>query len=379
MSYYLNNAGAGLMSRETINAIKSHLDKEVEYGAYQAAKSSKKQMDEFYLAAARAVNATSASEIAFTDSASRGWSLIVFGSQLNPGDKIVTLSSEFGTNLITLFDYAEKIGAECQVVKCSPNGDFDIDAIEKAVKDGANMIAMSHAVAHGSIINPVYDVGEIANKYNVTFLVDGCQALGQLPVDVQKMNCDAYVTTGRKWIRGPRGTGFIYVRSRSKLRSPQLDLAGADLVLGADQRVLGLKVRDDARQFELWERSVASMLGLGVALKQLLEVGIEKISPKLIEFSNLIRRSIESNNNLVLIGKVESESGVASFYLRNPEDEESIVEKFENSGLLISTMHDWDCPLHFPAGGANIIFRLSPHYYTNEQAVNSALRIIDEI
>lgn len=379
MLHYLNNAGAGLMSPKTVSIIKDHLHREIEVGAYRAAQESKDDMAEFYSRAANLINAENPNEIAFTDSASRSWNMALHGVKLKSGDHIVTLSSEFGTNLVTLFDRAYQIGAFVHVIGCNENGDFDIVELDKALHNGARLVAISHAAAHGSIINPVKEIGHLTKQYGAVYIVDGCQAVGQIPVDVQEIHCDAYTATGRKWLRGPRGTGFLYVNPSSHLRSSQLDLAAADLVIDEKNNVTGIDVREDARQFELWERNVAIMLGLSSAMDECHDKFKNKTIEKIQEYAIKIREVVAENPNLKLFGKVHSASGVVGFYLNKPSVEKDIISLFEKENIGISTMSDWDCPLHFPKNGAKSIFRISPHYYTPDSSIDVVSQVLSKI
>ena len=208
---YFNNAGAGLMSHKTFEAILDHLRLEMLIGAYSAAKEKSQCISQFYCLSANLLNAANPEEIAFIDSASRGWNLVMYGLKISASDTIVTLSSEYGTNLITIFDIAAKTGCSVIIVNCKEDGSFDIADIENALRNGGNILAISHVAAHGSIVNPVVELGKLASMYNAIYIVDGCQAVGQMKVDVQEIQCTAYITAGRKWIRGPRGTGILYV------------------------------------------------------------------------------------------------------------------------------------------------------------------------
>lgn len=378
MQIYLNNAGAGLMANETYEAVASYLHLERELGAYCVATQKKVLLETFYTNAAQIINASSPTEIAFMDSASRGWNMVIYGSQLHAGDKIVTLSSEFGTNLIILFDYAKQINATVRVVQCNEQGEFSIDEIEDELRNGAKLVAISHTAAQGSIVNPVEEIGRLAKKYGAIYVVDGCQAVGQFSVDVQKIQCDAYVTTWRKWLCGPRGTGFLYIKDFSLFRTPQLDLASAYLVFDDDFNVKGVNVRKDARQFELWERSYANMLGLATALDICLKQGIDNISARIQVLANKLRLSAQTNPNFHLLGKPVSISGVLGFYLKDYSKEEELKNVFIRHNIGISMMSDWDCPLYFPKNGATQIFRLSPHYYSDFSSIEKVCKIIEE-
>ena len=304
MLHYMNNAGAGLMSPSTLETITCHLRRETEVGAYRAAQEVREQMAEFYIRAANLINADNPNEIAFMDSASRGWNMALSGVELRSGDCIVTLSSEFGTNLITIFERARQVGATVKVIQCDATGGFSVDEVETALKNGARIVAISHAVAHGSIVNPVVEIGKLTKRYEAIYIVDGCQAVGQIAIDVKMIQCDAYIATGRKWLRGPRGTGFLFVRQSAPLRTTQLDLTSSDLVFDKNFNVIGVDVRSDARQFELWERNVAGMLGLSCAMDECLKQNNEYD----YKLANRIRSAVVKNPKLRLIGVQDSKS-----------------------------------------------------------------------
>lgn len=248
MKHYFNNAGAAIMSDETINVVNQFMTRECEIGAYAAAQEAKPLTDAFYKNVAKLIGAKDEKSIAFVDSASRGWNLAINGLKLKAGDTIITLSSEFGTNLISLFLFAQKNNVKIKVIKCDSMGKFDIAEIERELINGAKAIAISHVAAQGSIINPIIEIGNLAKKYNAIYIVDGCQGVGQLAVNVQEINCDVYMTSGRKWLRAPRGTGFLYVKNPNDFAATELDLASADLVLGANGIVTGLKIVETAKK-----------------------------------------------------------------------------------------------------------------------------------
>lgn len=379
MLHYLNNAGAGLMSDKTLSVVNQYLQLEREVGPYRAAQQSKSRYEAFYSRAAQLVGAADASEIAFMDNASRAWNMALHGLELREGDTVVTLATEFGTNLVTLFDYAQRAGAKVSVIPCDEAGEFETDLVEKELKKGARLLALSHAAAHASIINPVYELGALAKQYGALYFVDGCQAVGQLSIDVQKIRCDVYTATGRKWLRGPRGTGFLYVKASAPLRASQIDLAAADLEFGTDRSVVGVSVRNDARQFELWERSVAGMFGLSTAIGEYLDLDKHMVATRIKRHADRLRSVTQENTAIRLLGSLSSDSGVVGFYLDDPTMEKAVSDRFIAAQVGISTMHDWDCPLHFPTNGAEVIFRLSPHYDTPNESISAAIDLLTTI
>jgi selenocysteine lyase/cysteine desulfurase len=378
VSHYLNNAGASLMSQATINAITSHIARESQIGGYQAAAERESEIANFYEMAAKLVAAPSASCIAFMDSASRAWDMALYGLPIKKGDEIVTLSSEFGTNLVSLFHFASKTGAKVNVVSCDSSGQFDMSELRNSLSAGARLIAISHAAAHGSIVNPVEEIGRLAAEYGAFYLVDGCQAAGQMDIDVARIGCHAYTATGRKWLRGPRGTGFLYVKEDASISPLYVDLASADLAFSKNGTPVGVTIRDDARRFELWERSVASVIGLEVALGEYSTLDKDTAHATMRTASHALRQCITERADLQLLGKVGSDSSIVGFYLLDPTKEEALRQAFETAGVQVSIMGDWDCPLHFPRNGVKGIFRLSPHYYTNRETIDLAIKTIQQ-
>lgn len=376
---YFNNAGAGLMSEGTYKTLTDHMNLEMNVGAYKAATIKSDAVNNFYSLAANLLNAESKDEIAFIDSASRGWNLIIYGLDIKESDVIVTLSSEYGTNLLTIYDVVKRTHCGIKVIQCNSEGHFSLDDVEQALQSGGTILAVSHVAAQGSVVNPVVELGILAQKYGATYVVDGCQAVGQIKVDVQKINCCAYVTAGRKWLRGPRGTGILYVRRNAPIHTPQIDLASADLVFDDLGTVVDVKVRDDAKQFELWEKSTASLLGLANAIQEYLDYGIDVAAQEICVKANYIRSFVVSNPNLVLVGSENSSTGVVGFYMKDPKQEKKVKELIEKENFIVSYVCDWDCPVFFPKNGVQYVFRISPHYYTSNDDIQAICNLIQRL
>ncbi len=336
-------------------------------------------MNKFYSLSAKLLNANDEQEIAFVDSASRGWNLVMYGLPLTEDNTIITLSSEYGTNLLTIYDIVFNKKCGLKVVSCDHEGHFDMAEFEEALHSPKPVIAISHVAAQGSVVNPIVEIGRLSKKYGACYIVDGCQAVGQLSVDVQAIGCDAYITAGRKWLCGPRGTGILYVKKGGNIRTPQIDLASTDLVFDGDNHVVGIKIREDAKQFELWEKSIASVIGLTNAISECLNVGLPTISGKISLKVQKIRKSILSNPNLSYVGDPNSICGISSFYLNDCRAEEDVKQLLESNGCTISLMCDWDCPLFFPGNGVKYIFRFSPHHYTPDEDVDFICDLIRAI
>lgn len=376
MTNYLNNAGASIVTQSTLDLQVEHLRLESKVGAAEAAKQNAALVERFYSSAAALLNADDVAEIAFMDSASRAWDAVVYGLTLAPGDEIVTLSTEFGTNLVSLFHRAEACKAIVRVVRCDANGNFDLNELQSRLNNSTRAIAISHVAAHGSIRNPVEDIGKIATEHGLFYLVDGCQAAGQIDIDVKALRCDAYTVTGRKWLRGPRGTGMLYIRAgEDRVKAPFVDLASADLIFDPSGAPSGVSIRSDARRFELWERSVAGVVGLGNAITEYIESDRQELNRQIIRLAGKLRSRISVMPHIELIGNSDT---VGTVGLRIKDD--SVLHKckqaLEANDIAYSAMSDWDAPLHFPVLGVTQIIRLSPHYYTSDEAVDRAIEAL---
>ena len=375
MPIHLDHAGGSLMSMKTYQAAADHLRMEMASGGHVAARAASNSMQLFYSRAATVIGAKSADEIAFITSGSQGLNLIISGLQIKSGGSIVTLSTEFGANIIALSNKARQTGSVLKIIECERDGSFSMFTLEYELKNGASCVFMSHAAAQGSITNPIEAVGKLAAKYNVPFIVDACQSIGQLPIDVKACNCSALFACGRKWLRGPRGTGILYIKQGAPILPTQFDIASADLV---DNNPLNIQTLPNARAFEYWEKSVGNLLGLSNALDEFYRTsnsgGLKGISKN----ANLLRDTIAGNEALVLVGAQDSPSGIVGFYLRDPTKEQAVEKLFSDNKIMISTLRPYFCPLSFPKG-AGAIFRLSPHYLTKSNEISLVAKMLQQI
>lgn len=368
---YLNNASSAIMSESTLRVYTQYLNLEAQSGASAAAAAYRDDLESFYTKASQALGTVDESQIAFVDSASRAWDAILYGLKIGRGDEILTLSSEFGTNLVSIYHFAEKSGCRVKIVDCDINGVFSLENIKAKITPATKVIALSHVAAHGSIINPVEAIGQIARDQSIFYLVDGCQAVGQIPVNVHEIQCDAYTGTGRKWIRGPRGTGFLYSRHNEILATPFVDLASADLNFSADESVSGVVVREDARQFELWERNAAGQVALANALSELQIALADGNVSKIYEHGSLLREEVDRLPHLRRIGTA-SNTGNVAIVADSDSVSQRCKEVLTNAGVSYSAMQEWDAPIFYRQHGIREVIRLSPHYFTSIDEIEAA-------
>ena len=270
---HLNNAGAALPPEPVLDAVIEHLRREAWIGGYEAAAEREDRVEHTYDAVATLIGAQR-DEIAIVENATRAWDMAFYSLQLRAGDRILTTNAEYASNYIPMRQVADRTGAAVVVVPDDDHGQVDVARLAGMLDERVKLVSLVHVPSQGGLIQPAAAVGALSRAAGVPLLLDACQSVGQMPVDVEAIGCDMLSATGRKFLRGPRGTGFLYVRRGliEQLDPPLLDLQAAEWQADGSYRI-----RPDARRFENWETNVATKIGLGVAIDYALAVGLEAI------------------------------------------------------------------------------------------------------
>lgn len=369
---HFNNAGAGLMPKPVLDAAVGMLELEAHIGGYEAAAKWGDKLEHTYDAIARLINAEHREEIAVIENATRAFDMAFYSIDFQPGDKILTSVSEYASNVISYLQVCRKTGAELVVVPNDEHGQMSVEALKTMLDDKVKLISLSHIPTNGGLVQPVEQIGAVAREAGVLYMVDACQSVGQVPVDVQAIGCDMLAATSRKYLRGPRGTGFLYVNRSiiEDLDPVLLDLHAATWV-APDQ----YEIRKDARRFENWETNFAGKVGLGVACDYAMEVGIEAGSQRLRELAAMFRSGIESlpGGKTHDLGQVKG--GIVTFTVDglSPDDIRAALarEKINvNTSGMRSTRFDME------QRGLEQMVRASMHYYNTEDEIQKALGIV---
>ncbi|MEO6828363.1 MAG: aminotransferase class V-fold PLP-dependent enzyme, partial [Acidobacteriaceae bacterium] len=287
---HLNNAGASLPPAVVVERVKAHLDLEAEIGGYEAADRVADEQECVYASLARLLGCSPA-EISLMESATRAWdaAFSALAEKFQPGDKILTAANEYASNYLAFLHTARRRGVDILIIPSESNGEISLRALEAAIEQHGRrvkLIGLTHLPSNGGLVQPAATVGRIARRNGIPFLLDACQSAGQVPLNVEELGCDMLSATGRKYLRGPRGTGFLYVRQSmlEQLDPPQIDMRSAEWI-ARDQYAF----RKDGRRFETWESSIACRLGLGVAVEYALALGIEDIAARVSMLGNQLR------------------------------------------------------------------------------------------
>jgi cysteine desulfurase/selenocysteine lyase len=358
---YLHNAGAALMPIPVVQAMKDHLDLEAELGGYAAADREAKRIESVYGSLARLLNAAPA-EIAIVENATVAWQMAFYSIPFQPGDRILTAVSEYGANYVAYLQVARRTGAIIDVVPNDATGALDTGALERMIDRRVKLISVTWVPTNGGLVNPAAEIGRIARAHGIPYLLDACQAVGQMPTDVEALGCDMLSTTGRKFLRGPRGIGFLYVRKAmlEQLEPPMIDHFGA-LWVARDR----YELRPDARRFENWENAYALRLGLGVAVDYALAIGLPAIEARCRLLADRLRAGLATIPGITLRDLGRDPCAIVSFTMEGREAE-AVAKAAGAAGIVIGVSDPASTRIDAEARGLPDLVRASPHYYNSE-------------
>jgi selenocysteine lyase/cysteine desulfurase len=370
---HLNHAGASLMPRPVLDAVQAHLNLEAEIGAMEAAEVHAAELKRTYDAVARLVGCDG-DEIALVENATRGWDMAFYSLPFKPGARILTSASEYGSNYIAYLQVAQRTGAVVEVLPSDQYGQVSIEALRTALRRGrVGLVGLTYIPANEGLVNPVEEVGRLTQEAGVPFLLDACQAAGQWPLDVRRIGCDMLSVTGRKFLRGPRGTGFLYVRRSliQKLEPPLLDLQAARLA--ARDRY---EIEPTALRFENWERNVAGLIGLSAAIEYALEWGMNAIQQRVTRLAERLRASLAAIPGVTVRDRGQAKCGIVTFTVtgRNPVD---VQKALRVQRVHVSTLGRRSTPLE--ERDLDLVVRSSVHYFNTEQELQQLVDAVQQL
>ena len=361
---HFNNAGAALMPQPVLEAVVNHLRLEATIGGYEAKERQLEKVDHIHDAAARLINCAP-DEIAFIENATRAWDMAFYSIAFKAGDRILTAKSEYVSNYIAYLQVAKRTGAQIEVIPNDERGQTSVEALREMIDERVKLVSITHVPSHGGLVNPAAEIGEMARRAGVLYLLDACQSVGQMPIDVKAIGCDILSTTGRKYLRGPRGTGFLYVRRGliEQLEPPFLDMHAARWVTKDRFEIL-----PDARRFENWEMFYAGKIGLGVAIDYALGWGLEAIWTRVRKLGELLRSSLLNLGFIDVHDLGSVRCGIVTFTVRGIDSEE-IKRVLAESRINVSVSREEISRLDLSERHLPHVVRASVHYYNTEEEI----------
>ena len=372
---HLNNAGASLMPVSVVSAIREHLDLESKLGGYEAADASAADVSQVYESIATLVG-SHRDQIAIVENATVAVAQALSAFDFRAGDVLVTTRNDYISNQLMYLSLARRTGLRLERAADLSEGGVDPDSVRQLVRQHRpKLVAVTWVPTNSGLVQPVEAVGEICAAEDVPFLVDGCQAAGQLPIDVQRLQCDFLAATGRKFMRGPRGTGFLYVSPKmleAGLYPRFLDMRGARW-LQADE----FELAPDATRFENWEFPYALVLGLGQAVRYALDIRLDRIAARVNELATYTREKLGALNGVRILDRGARLCGIVTAEIAGHEAREVMLRLREEAINTSATAREF-AVLDMDDKRAETALRVSPHYYNTRREIDILSSALEE-
>jgi selenocysteine lyase/cysteine desulfurase len=371
---HFNNAGAALPPQAVLDAQIEHLEREATIGGYEAEAEAEPQLRRTYDAIAEMLGCE-ADEVALLENATRAWDMAFYAMPFTEGDRILTSRAAYASNHIACLQVAERTGATVEVVPSTEHGEIDVDVLRSMMDDDVALIALTHVPTNGGLVNPAAEVGAVAQDAGVPFLLDACQSAGQMPLPVDELGCTMLSATGRKYLRGPRGTGFLYVQRDwiERLEPPLLDLHAATWT-GPDT----YEIQPDARRFENWESHVAGQVGLGVAVDYALELGLDAIFDRIQHVASTLREGLRTVFGVTVHDVGRLRCGITTFSAKQ-KDASEIQAALRKRDVNVSVSTPSSTRLDAEARTLPDLVRASVHYYNTEEEVDRFVTALRDV
>jgi cysteine desulfurase / selenocysteine lyase len=366
---HLNNAGASLPPDIVVKTMADFLREEALLGGYEIEAKYRAQLDHTHTLIAQLIHAHP-DEIALVENASAAWDIAFNGLNFQQGDEVIVSEMEYISNVLGLLNAQKLYGSVIKTIANDADGNFPLHALEAAITARTKLIAMTHIPSTAGNVLPAAAIGEVARKHDIVYLLDACQSAGQIPVDVQAIGCDMLAVTGRKYLRGPRGSGFLYVR-KEMIDKLKLLFFDGRTVSSVNQQ--DFVVRADARRFEWYEKNPAVTLGLQKAVEYALNIGVERIWQRVQYLASLFRQRLSQLDGITVHDQGDELCGIVTFSVSGvpaTEVRTKLAAKNINVhiGLAKSTLY------YMNRKGLDGIVRASVHYYNTEEEIDLVCR-----
>lgn len=369
---HFNNAGASPMPQPVYERLITYLQREKEMGGYEAQAGHQPQIKAAYRRLADFIGARP-SELALVGSASRAFQFGLNALPLEPGHKILTSRLEYVTVFTNLLQRREA-GIEIEVVPEDGQGVIDLERLERAIDSRARLIVLTHIPTHTGSVQPAEAVGRIAREHGLIYFLNATQSLGVYPLNVEAIGCDLLCSTSRKWLRGPRGLGMLYVRGEFM---EQLNPPFPDVRAAVWEEPYRFCWPPDARAFETWESNPAATLALGEAAIYAQNVGLEAIWQRVQELARYLRQRLRELPGAKVHDRGQTLSGIVAFTLEGIPPLK-VKEYLRERKINVYTVGAENALLDMQDWGVGEIVRASVHYFNTEEEVDTVVHTLAE-
>ena len=368
---HFNNAGSSLPPAPVLETHLAYLRREALIGGYEAQEEAQHRLDAVYAATARLVGGSGPDEVALFENATRAFDMALYAVPLAAGDVILTSTAEYHSMFVTYLHRARG-GVRVEVVPPDATGQLDVGALRKRLDARVGLIAMTHMPTNGGLVQPAEAVGEVAREAGIFFLLDATQTVGQIPLDVRRLGCHALAGTSRKYLRGPRGVGFLWVARDwiERLEPPLMEGHAAEWV--EPERYV---IRPDAKRFEVWESNVAARLAFGAAIEYAQALGLERIWTRVQALAETLRTRLAAVPGVSVRDLGVVRGGIVSFTVRDV-DAARVKAALRAASINVTVSPARGTLLDMRARGLSEVLRASVHYYNTDEEID---RLVAEV
>ena len=367
--HHLNNAGSALPPQVVVDTMVDHLRREAEIGGYEAHAEAQDRLDATYASLGRLVGSGPES-ISLTTSATDSWLRAFLSVRLERGDRILVSQAEYASNVLAVMASARRAGATVEAVPDDVAGVLDVDALRSMLDERVKVVAVTHAPSQNGLLNPAAAIGSAVRELapDAWYVLDACQSVGQVVLDAPAVGADFLSATGRKFLRGPRGTGFLWSSPRAQTLEPAL----VDLEAAVWTSVDTYAIAPGAARFESWEKSYAGMLGMGAAADYALALGLDVTERRISWLADRIRVELGAVPGVVVRDRGTTRTGIVTFSVEG-KDAADVVRRIMERGVNVSHSPREYALRDFDAHGVAGLVRVSPHVYTDHTDIAALL------
>ncbi len=372
---HFNNAGAALQPAVVVDTVVEYLQTEARIGGYEIAADRDAELASVYTAASQVLGGEP-SNWAFVESATRAWNAAFSALRFEPGDKVITTKAEYPSNMAGLLRAREVQGVEVVIAPDDEHGQVDVAALESLLDERTRLVSVTHVPTQGGLINPVSEVGAIVRDTPILYQVDACQSVGQLPVNVDEIGCDILSFTGRKFIRGPRGTGMVWANDTAlaQMGNP----CGVDMAGATWDEPMVVTPLPDATRFEPYEVFFAGKVGLAAALHYAADIGIDNIAARNSELSSELRSKLSELAGVSVHDKGLKKAAIVTFDVAG-QDPHDVAKMLRSQNINVSVTSQSSARLDFPERGLNDLVRASVHCYNTSEEIDLLINGVESL
>ncbi len=373
---HFNNAGCGLLATPVLNVVLQHLELEAAIGGYEAAALRAEQVHDFYVELGGLLN-TRPGNLAFAGSATHAYATALSSIPFAAGDVVLTTRNDFISNQIAFLSLRRRYGVRIVHAPDLPSGGVDVEAMAVLMREHRpRLVAATHIPTNSGLVQPVESIGRHCRELGLLYLVDACQSVGQYPLDVERIGCDFLTGTCRKFLRGPRATGFLFVSDRVLEASYEplfIDMHGATWT--APQEYTPSRT---ARRFEEWEFPYAAVIGSAEAIRYARRVGLDAISARTPALAGRLRDQLDAIPGVRALDRGQSLGALVTIAVDGWEAtpfKAALDSRRINSALSFREFAQYD----FGDKDVDWCLRLSPHYYNTDDEVEQVVAEVQEL